>query len=141
MFGWFTTLLSAARGAKKELGNRGEIEAARFLEHLGYKILHRQWRERYGEIDLIAIDRDTIVFAEVKTRASAGFGHPTEAITTAKQGRMTRSALAFLKRKRWLNRRARFDVIAVIWPRDGDAPQIQHYMNAFEPTGFGQMYS
>lgn len=141
MFGWFTTLLNAARDARKQLGNRGEIEAARFLERLGYKILHRQWRERYGEIDLIALDRETIVFVEVKTRASHDSGHPTESITLSKQGRMTRTALAFLKRKRWLNRRARFDVVAIVWPGDGTSPTVQHYINAFESTGFGQMYS
>lgn len=141
MFGWFTTLLKVARGPRKVLGNRGEIEAAKFLEGLGYKIIHRQWRERFGEIDLIAIDHETIVFVEVKTRASTNAGHPTEAITTTKQGRMTRAALAFLKRKRWLNRRSRFDVIAVIWPSNGDSPQLQHYINAFEPSGFGQLYS
>lgn len=141
MFGWFRQLLSAARGAKKQLGNRGEIEAARFLQQLGYKILHRQLRSRFGELDLVAVDKDTIVFVEVKTRSSTDVGHPTEAITPAKQAKMTRSALAFLKRNRWLNQRARFDVIAIIWPGGDQAPQIQHFLNAFEPVGFGQMFS
>ena len=86
MFGWFRQLLSAVRGAKKQLGNRGEIEAARFLERLGYKILHRQLRSRFGELDLVALDKDTIVFVEVKTRASTAAGHPTEAITTGEAG-------------------------------------------------------
>lgn len=141
MFSWFTTLLSAVRGARKQLGNRGELEAASFLEGLGYKILHRQLRGRYGELDLVARDGATIVFVEVKTRASTDAGHPTEAITPDKQRKMTRSALAFLKKQRWLNQKARFDVVAIIWPQTNEPPQIQHYINAFEPVGFGQMYS
>ena len=141
MFGWFTKLLSTGRGARKQLGNRGEIEAGRFLERLGYKILHRQLRGRFGELDLVARDNETIVFVEVKTRASTAAGHPTESITPAKQKKITRSALAFLKRHRWLNQRARFDVVAIIWPKGDEPPQIQHYINAFEPVGFGQMFS
>lgn len=141
MFGWFTKLLGAARGERKQLGNRGELEAALFLERLGYKILHRQLRGRFGELDLVALDGETIVFVEVKTRASTAVGHPTESITTSKQSHMTKAALEFLKKKCWLNRRCRFDVVAIVWPKDGQAPQIQHYLGAFEPTGFGQLFS
>ncbi len=141
MFGWFTKLLSAGRGARKQLGNKGELEAATFLEGLGYQILHRQLRGRFGELDLVALDGQTIVFVEVKTRASTAAGHPTESITRSKETNLTRSALAFLKKHRWLNRRARFDVVAIIWPSGNQPPQIQHYLNAFEPVGFGQMFS
>ena len=141
MFGWFTKFLNTARGARKQLGNKGEVEAALFLERLGYKILHRQFRGRFGELDLVALDGDTIVFVEVKTRASTAAGHPTESITLAKQTKITRSALAFLKQQRWLHQRARFDVIAIVWSGGEEPPQIQHYINAFEPVGFGQMFS
>lgn len=141
MFGWFKTLLRSAQGARQQLGNQGEIEAARFLEKLGYKILHRQLRGRSGELDLVALDGDTIVFVEVKTRTSLSAGHPTEAITAAKQLKITQSALAFLKQHRWLNRRARFDVISMVWPIGSASPQIDHYKSAFEATGFGQFYS
>ena len=141
MFGWFTRLLKTARGSRKQLGNRGEIEAALFLERLGYTILHRQLRGRYGELDLVAMDGQSVVFVEVKTRASNATGHPTESITRAKQANITRSALEFLKKKRWLNQRSRFDVIAIIWPGAGQPPQIQHFKNAFEPIGSGQMFS
>jgi putative endonuclease len=141
MFGWFTKLLKDVRGVRQQFGNRGEAEAARYLERLGYKILHRQLRSRYGELDLVALDGETIVFIEVKTRASTSAGHPTESITLVKQKKITQSALAFLKRHRWLNRKARFDVISIIWPKGGELPHLQHYINAFEPVGFGQMYS
>lgn len=141
MFGWFRSLLNPARGARKQLGNRGEVEAALFLERLGYKILHRQLRGRYGEIDLVALDGQTIVFVEVKTRTSSAAGHPTESVTLDKQAKITRSALVFLKKHRWLNRRSRFDVVAITWPSGDEPPTIQHYVNAFEPVGFGQMFS
>ena len=141
MFGWFTTFLSNVRGARKQLGNRGELEAAKFLERLGYKILHRQLLGRFGELDLVARAGDTIIFVEVKTRASTAAGHPTEAITPDKQRKMTRAALAFLKKHRWLHQKARFDVVAIIWPQGNEPPQIQHYINAFEAVGFGQLYS
>ena len=141
MFGWFTKLLGNARGARQQFGNEGEAEAARFLERLGYKIVRRQLRGRFGELDLVAFDRGTSVFIEVKTRASTAAGHPTEAVTLSKQTKITRSALAVLKQNRWLNRSARFDVVSIIWPKGGEPPQIQHYINAFEPVGFGQMYS
>ena len=59
----------------------------------------------------------------------------------AKQRKITQSALAYLKRRGWLERRARFDVISVLWSHEVSEPQIRHYVNAFDSTGFGQMYS
>ena len=141
MFSWFKKLLRDARGIRQQFGNQGELEAARFLESIGYRIVHRQLRGRFGELDLVAMDGETLVFVEVKTRASTAAGHPTESITLAKQKKITQSALVFLKKNHWLNRKSRFDVISIIWPKRGEAPHLQHYINAFEPVGFGQMYS
>lgn len=140
MWSWFAQLWPR-QYAHASLGNRGEAAAAHFLEHLGYRILERQMRGRFGELDLVALDGDVIVFVEVKTRSTTSAGHPTEAITTAKQRKMTQSSLAYLKRRGWLERRARFDVISVLWPNSKSEPAIQHYVNAFDSTGFGQMYS
>ncbi len=126
---------------RKLLGNDGERAAARHLRRQGFRILSRQWLTRWGEFDLIALDGETIVFVEVKTRRSDAGGNPAEAVTHAKQQRMTRQALVYLKRRRWLERRARFDVVAVVWPQGSKTPTIQHYRSAFEPTGFGQFYS
>ncbi len=125
----------------KLLGNKGERAAARYLRSLGYQILSRQYANRWGELDLIAIDGDSIVFVEVKTRRSNAAGHPVEAVTRDKQRRMTQQALAWLKRRKLLNHRARFDVIAIVWPSGARQPEITHYRNAFEPTGHGQFYS
>ena len=80
------------------LGQRGELAAARYLKRQGYVIVARSDRGRLGELDLVAIDKQTVVFVEVKTRRSHEAGHPTESITADKQRRLTRSALAYLKR-------------------------------------------
>ena len=126
---------------KKTLGQRGEAVAARYLRRRRYKILARGDRFGPGELDLVALDGETIVFVEVKTRQSHAAGHPSEAVDEQKQRRLTRLAVAFLKRYRLLERPARFDVIAVTWPADKWFPTIEHVKNAFEAVGKSEMFS
>jgi putative endonuclease len=126
---------------KKSLGQRGEDAAARYLKRQGFRIVERGHDSPLGEIDIIAIDGRTIVFVEVKTRTGGDAGHPTEAIDATKQRRMTQAALAYLKAKRLLQNSARFDVIAVVWPAGAQEPAIEHFKNAFSPTGSGQFFS
>jgi putative endonuclease len=125
----------------ESFGNRGEHATERYLVAQGYRILARQHRNAGGELDLVALDGDSVVFVEVKTRRGEDHGQPVDAITLDKQRRLTRAALVFLKQRGWLERRCRFDVIAVVWPEGTSEPQITHYQNAFEPAGRGQMYS
>ena len=125
---------------QRPLGKRGERAAARYLKRRGYKILAQGDRLLPGELDLVALDRDTVVFVEVKTRRSAEAGHPAEAVTAAKQRRLTRLAVTFLKRHGLLEHRARFDVIAVTWP-EGQRPTIEHFPNAFDAVGRDEFYS
>lgn len=125
---------------RKLFGDRGERTAAVFLRKKGYRILARQSRSFIGEIDLIAMDGERIVFVEVKTRASHVAGHPSEAVTPAKQRQLTRAALVWLKRRRLLDRPCRFDVVAITWA-EGTTPKIDHYIHAFEASGTGQMWS
>ncbi|MBL9122288.1 MAG: YraN family protein [Planctomycetaceae bacterium] len=125
----------------RSLGQRGERAAARHLRRLGYRIIRRSQRTSAGEIDLIAVDGRTLVFVEVKTRASHDKGHPAEAVDRQKQARLTRLALGFLKRHGLLEHSARFDVVAVTWPVGERRPTIEHFQNAFEPHGPGQMFS
>ena len=120
----------------KLLGNRGENAACRFLRRQGYKILLRNCRSQWGEIDIIARDGDWIVFVEVKTRSSQAAGHPSEAVTRRKQIQLTKLALVWLKQRRLLDHRARFDVIAILWPEATVEPQIEHYVNAFPAVDF-----
>jgi putative endonuclease len=127
--------------APKPLADRGEQAAARYLKRLGYHIIARRDRSPLGEIDLVAVDGRTVVFVEVKTRDSADAGHPSEAVDTAKQRRLTRLALAYLKRHRLLECPARFDVVAVTWPAGQRRPTIEHFKDAFEATGLKGFYS
>ena len=128
-------------GRPASLGDRGEAQAARFLRRKGYKLLGRHDRRRAGELDLVALDGQVIVFVEVKTRRSAEFGHPAEAVGPEKQRRLTRAALAWLKRYDLLDQPARFDVIAITWPLDAKHPTIEHFPNAFEACGLRGFHS
>jgi putative endonuclease len=125
----------------KNLGKRGEDAAAKFIRRLGYKILARGDRFGLGELDIVALDRETIVFVEVKTRESHIAGHPVEAVDLKKQQKLTLLAVSFLKHHRLLNRHARFDVIAITWPSGVKKPTIEHFQNAFEAVGQGGFYS
>ena len=125
----------------KLLGSKGERTAADYLRKQGMKVLARQYRTSRGEIDLICRDGDQLVFVEVKTRRSDAAGNPAEAITYEKQKKLTELALAYLKRRKLLEHRARFDVVSILWPEESTKPEIEHYRNAFPPVGFGQMFS
>jgi len=130
-----------ALSKKRDLGRRGEDAAARFLRRLGYKIVARGDSAGPGELDLVAVDGRTVVFVEVKTRKSDEQGLPSEAVDLEKQRRLTRAALAFLKRHRLLEYSARFDVVSITWPADRRRPEIEHVVGAFEAVGFDGFYS
>ena len=118
----------------KTLGQRGEALAARFLRRRGYRVVARGDRHKLGELDIVAVDGRTVVFVEVKTRSTDEHGHPSDAVTPDKQRRLTRLALAFLKRHGLLETPARFDVVAITWPEHG-RPKIEHLKNAFDAVG------
>ncbi len=125
---------------RQSLGRRGEVAAAEFLRQQGYTILKHSDRSKPGELDLVAWDGATVVFAEVKTRQHSTRGHPAEAVDPAKQRRLTRLAAMFLKRHGLTDRPARFDVIAVTWPEGQARPQIEHIPDAFEAAGQDRQY-
>jgi putative endonuclease len=112
------------------LGRRGEEAAARILKENGYKILKRNYKTRFSEIDIIARDKDTICFIEVKTRFSDRFGAPLESITLLKQKKIFQSALCFLKENNFFDCKARFDVVSITF-RDKQA-QPELIKNAFQ---------
>jgi len=85
------------------LGKSGEEAAVNLLKENGYKILMRNYRTRLGEIDIVASDQDTIAFVEVKTRQQDRFGLPQEAISLAKQRKISKVATLFLKENNLLD--------------------------------------
>lgn len=117
--------------ARQQFGKFGEALAEKALKKRGYKILHTNYRTPLGEIDMIAEDAGTLVFVEVKARKSFAFGSAKQAVTPAKQRRISKNALYFLKSTGRLNVRARFDVVAIS-PGDDGGPSIEIIKNAFE---------
>ncbi|WP_188827843.1 YraN family protein [Nocardia camponoti] len=115
---------------KQALGAYGEQLAAQFLRDAGMEIVARNWRCRYGELDLIVQDPGITAFVEVKTRSGLGFGTPAEAVTYAKQRRIRQLALLWLSEQGGPYRRIRFDVISVLVP-PGSKPKIDHLPAAF----------
>jgi putative endonuclease len=115
---------------RQKLGEQGEALAVRRLKKAGYKIIETNYRTRLGEIDIIAKDKDTIVFIEVKSRRSVHFGNPKQAVTLQKQKKISMVALYYLKLTDQSSAKARFDVVTVI--SNQDQPQVEIIKNAFE---------
>jgi len=97
----------------KKLGARGEQIAINYLQNWGYRILERNYRNRLGEIDIIARQGRDLVFIEVKTRSDNLFGSPFDSVTAAKQRQLSKVALEYLSKHNWLDHPARFDVVGV----------------------------
>ena len=121
------------RNQKLSLGDRGEIAAERFLLRQGWYIVARSFETEVGEIDLIAVDRDTVVFVEVKTRTDTSRGLPEEAVDTAKQQKIAMMAEGFIRRYQLTQQHFRFDVISILWA-PGSEPKIKHLINAFDAS-------
>ena len=114
----------------QEFGKQSELLASNYLRLSGYNILELNYRNRIGEIDIIARDGPVLVFIEVKSRKTARFGSPKNAITPIKQMKISKTALAYLKESGQLNNKARFDVVAI--DARYNPPDIEVVKNAFE---------
>jgi putative endonuclease len=126
---------------RKWFGSRSERTSAEFLRKLGYRILAANVADQLGEIDLLALDGETIVVVEVRSSETKDFESLAASVNAEKQKRLTNAALRFLQRRKLLNVAVRFDVLAICWPPEESKPKIRHYVNAFEATGRFQMYS
>ncbi len=118
--------------SSKILGSKGEGLASDFFQSLGYDLVQRNFRTRFGEIDLILRKGQEIVFVEVKTRKDRGFGRPEESVTEVKQQTIRRCAEAWLQKEGLLDGpyQIRFDVLGIIL-RDGRPPEFTHLPFAF----------
>ena len=113
---------------RRLFGDWGEDAATLFLKNHGYKIIQRNYRTRRGEIDIIAVDGETTVFIEVKSRKSRNYGAPYEAVTQRKQQQILRVAQQYLVKNGGLDQSIRFDVVSV---ESGDKFSVEHIENAF----------
>jgi putative endonuclease len=114
----------------QKFGEKSENLAVWYLKQNGYKIIEQNYRNRMGEIDIIARDKKTIVFVEVKSRRSIRYGSPKQAVTPKKQRTISMVALSYLKTTKQTDAKARFDVVAITSNRD--EPQIEIVKNAFD---------
>lgn len=112
----------------RETGRLAEDLAAAALGKKGYKILERNFSNRFGEIDIIAQDGDTLVFVEVKAKKGLDFGSPEEMINPSKLSRVRRMAEVYLAGKSFP---CRIDVVAVILSEDNSVLRLTHYENVY----------
>jgi putative endonuclease len=113
-----------------ELARRGETAAADFLERRGHTVVERNWTCKAGEIDVISLDADELVFVEVKTRATNKCGSPEEAVDESKQERIRSLAEIYLSAAGLTDVDVRFDVIAIRYMGD-DRALLRHHRDAF----------
>lgn len=115
---------------KIETGKAGETIAVDFLKRNGYRITEVNYRCPIGEIDIIARDKNELVFVEVKARRSSALGYPEQAVGIKKQKKVSQLALWYLQEKRLTDVRARFDVVAVLILPEGN--EVRLIRNAFD---------
>jgi putative endonuclease len=119
---------------KIKTGKEGERKAVAFLCKNGYRICETNFRCPIGEIDIIAKDKNTLVFVEVKTRRSEELGYPEQAVGIKKQRKMSQLALWYLQQKKLADINARFDVIAITLVPQRE--EIKLIKNAFDLVSF-----
>lgn len=129
-------VLSCSPDPRQRFGRDGEDLAETALRRAGLRILERRYRNRYGEIDIVAEDGDVVVFVEVKARRRTVHGSPAAAVTRKKRDRIARVAAAFIQRRRLSERCCRFDVVEVL-PGESGGMTVRHLADAFRlwPTG------
>ncbi|MCF6463352.1 YraN family protein [Clostridium sp. Cult1] len=109
-------------------GILGENEAVEYLISKGYRVVDRNYRTKVGEIDIIAIKFNILVFVEVKTRTSIKYGYPYESVNWRKQQKIYKSSLIYMNHKKMNNYQIRYDIIEVFLE---EKPKINHIENAF----------
>lgn len=115
---------------KKVTGDRGEDIAADFIKQNGFEIIKRNYRFGHGEIDIIAKQKEILVFIEVKTRKNLEFGPPELAVTKSKQRQIRKISEAYLVDNKITDMDCRIDVIAILLKKNLP-PEINHIENAF----------
>ena len=116
------------------LGRRGEEIAASYLKKLKYKIIERNYTCTFGEIDIIARDKETLSFIEVKTRSSLEYGHPHHVVNKRKQHQISKVALSYINKNNLQNIDARFDVVAIQLSPEGE--KVDLIKDAFELSSY-----
>ncbi|MBI2121207.1 MAG: YraN family protein [Candidatus Wildermuthbacteria bacterium] len=109
-----------------EVGRRGEEIARIFLEERGYRIVKQNDKNRFGEIDIIALKNGVLVFVEVRTKSNEQFGTPEDTITRKKRSTLRKNALSYTARVRWKGP-CSIDAVCIVLGEDGLASRVTHY--------------
>ena len=117
--------------ARGDTGRCGEELAVRYLIRQGYSIIARNYRVPCGEVDIIAQDKEVLVFIEVKTRTGSVYGFPADAVTFRKRQQISKTALVYIGQHKLSDSPARFDVVSVLLVQ-GSEPRIEVIKNAFD---------
>jgi putative endonuclease len=125
---------------RRWFGNRSERAAAHYLRKAGLRIVARNYRCSLGELDLVGVDGNCIVFVEVRSTEGRDAARPALSVDAHKQRRLTNLAVHFLQQRRLIGRPARFDVVAVSWPPNEKDAHVVHHQNAFEAVGSFQIF-
>ncbi|HEX6542601.1 MAG TPA: YraN family protein [Ktedonobacterales bacterium] len=124
------TRQKATARATATLGSAGERLAAGWLEARGYRVLARNWRCAYGELDVVAEEQGELVFVEVKTRRGVAHGAPEEAITATKRAHLIAAAQSYLMEQQRETQSCRIDVVAIQLDGQGRLISVRHYRSA-----------
>ena len=144
-WGWFAEmgrslwwrLVKRWRPRELPLGARGEAWAAKFLRKRGYKLIVRNRRERKGEIDLIVMDKEFLVFVEVRTRSSEDFMTPEASIRAEKRETVRKTVRRLIRRHKTAGLVPRIDVVAIIWPVGAKEPsEVRHHKGVIPIAGW-----
>jgi len=114
----------------KITGNRGEELAAEFLSQKSYRLVERNFRTRFGEIDIISYDGPILVFVEVKTKIGHDFGEPEEMVNKSKIAKVKRMGEVYLQEKK-LDVGCRVDVVAIVMENSGSVEKLEHYQAVY----------
>lgn len=114
----------------RDIGNEGEEIAAAYLESKDWLILDRNYFFKKAEVDIVATDRNYIVFIEVKLRSNTYFGRPEEHVTPQKEANIKKAAEAWIYERKMETAVVRFDIISVV-QKNNRAPEITHFEDAF----------
>jgi len=116
---------------QQRIGRSGEQKAVEYLSEMGYQLLEHNYSSLYGEIDIIALDQDMVVFVEVKTRTSNTFGTPEDSVTATKIEKLQNTALMWLLDHPEAPEDWRIDVISVLIDQENNLLDMQHFIDAY----------
>ena len=113
------------------IGQQGELLAQKYLQHQQYVILQKNFRCKFGELDIIAKDHHIVVFVEVRTKTSTVYGPAYNSVTPSKQKQVKRVALFYISKYNLVNTQFRFDVIGITLDPQTGHHHLEHIQNAF----------